>query len=299
MYLHHFVDKGGFASYGSYGVNNGTENSTNSAGGFASYGSYGGENGSTNNINTGFDNNQISSSPNFGRRTGEQTVRPLSLADVQAVTSDESGKHELDGQEIIVVCVLGRVVEIEKTANFTRVTLDDGKDKMEVRIWNTNDESSNEGQTSSSAVDEIQEGCYLKVYGNMRNFKGINNIVALSFKIVENPKEIQYHNLLIKFTSLYFKHGLLTNSSSTDSKQAVNVSGGFNNNDVLTPIQRNVQEILQKYQSTESGASIDDILSSLRSTYSETEIRNTISHLYSEGHIYSTIDEEHYKASTY
>eukprot|EP00105_Crassostrea_gigas_P019292 XP_011437735.1 PREDICTED: replication protein A 32 kDa subunit [Crassostrea gigas] len=63
----------------------------------------------------------------------------------------------------------------------------------------------------------------------------------------------------------------------------------------LNQVQNQVHSIIQS-NVTEEGASIENVCKQLRGV-PERSVREAIEFLSSEGHIYSTIDEDHYKAT--
>jgi len=68
---------------------------------------------------------------------------------------------------------------------------------------------------------------------------------------------------------------------------------------ILTPLQRQVLTLFERSpaQADERGTGVDDIRH-MMPTASEAEIRKAIEVLSSEGHLYSTTDEEHYKTTS-
>lgn len=66
-------------------------------------------------------------------------------------------------------------------------------------------------------------------------------------------------------------------------------SGGNVNDEVL--------KIIKQYQESDTGASVEVILSALRGQYDETKIRDAIEYLSNEGHCYTTIDDNHFKST--
>lgn len=63
-----------------------------------------------------------------------------------------------------------------------------------------------------------------------------------------------------------------------------------------TPVQNEALDIIRSCDS-DTGINIDQICQQLRGKYTEDNVREAIDWLGCEGHVYSTIDEEHFRAT--
>jgi replication factor A2 len=47
----------------------------------------------------------------------------------------------------------------------------------------------------------------------------------------------------------------------------------------------------------ESGVHVDDVVTQLNGRFTEAQVRESVEHLVNEGHLYSTIDDDHFKST--
>jgi replication factor A2 len=86
-------------------------------------------------------------------------------------------------------------------ANTLNLIVDDGTGAIEVRKWVTEGDESDESP-------ELQEGVYVKIYGNYKTYSNSHYISLLSAKLVESPDEITYHMLHAIHSHLHLSNGL-------------------------------------------------------------------------------------------
>ena len=79
--------------------------------------------------------------------------------------------------------------------------------------------------------------------------------------------------------------------TATSTAEAAPVKGlNTAQNDVL-------RFIREKSPSSESGPPITDIFRAFKGTYAEQQIRDAVEYLSNEGHVYSTLDDDHFRAT--
>ena len=180
--------------------------------------------------------------------------------------------------------------------------IDDGTGRIDTRYWLTNDPEDETAQNNEAA--DWQEGVYVRVFGHLRQFKNNtdkNSFVAMSIKPIDDFNEITFH--LLEATYIHLKNL----KEAQNPAAAYSYQGGQNPYEAqqqqvdqsadLQPLYATVLEIVQRASNTEEGASINFILEQM-SAYDvdESQVRGAIEYLSSEGHLYPTFDEEHFKA---
>jgi len=82
-----------------------------------------------------------------------------------------------------------------------------------------------------------------------------------------------------------------------NNQHNTNPSVIISNHDNFTPLQSQVLRIFETESGqSDQGTSLQDVISRLPS-HSPTDIRRAIEFLSDEGHLYSTVDEEHFKST--
>lgn len=63
-----------------------------------------------------------------------------------------------------------------------------------------------------------------------------------------------------------------------------------------TSLNDKVSQAIKEFDSSEEGASIDQLVQKFRGMHTESEIRDSIDYLLTDGQCYATIDSEHLKS---
>ncbi len=136
-------------------------------------------------------------------------------------------------------------------------------------------------------------------------------MLAFKIRVVEDPAELQYHQTLSTYVHLYNKFGPLPdvgvtsaigNAQNTSASNAYSApapayggGGGGGAGGGMTDVHKTVLQSIRSIKGSE-GAALDDVLRTLRNV-PQNQVREAIEYLSAEGHIYSTIDEQHFRAS--
>lgn len=233
----------------------------------------------------------------------EQTIQPVTIAMCCQSTPDDDGTGELleDGRKLYHVKIVGAVRSVEDFSTNCLYNIEDGTGLIEVKQWiDTND---------CTALHEIRQAClkdgtYLTIVGQIKDYDGKKTIVADSVRPIATGNEITHHMLEVVYTAENHKR---MNSSSYGMKPHGGI--GFGAMPSGAPIQQygshsNANDSLrdavltfirQEGDGLDDGASVPRCVQMLQARSSEYDIRKVIEDLAAEGHIYSTIDENHYK----
>eukprot|EP00003_Mantamonas_plastica_P013900 TRINITY_DN2415_c0_g1_i4.p2 TRINITY_DN2415_c0_g1~~TRINITY_DN2415_c0_g1_i4.p2 ORF type:complete len:189 (+),score=72.65 TRINITY_DN2415_c0_g1_i4:825-1391(+) len=182
--------------------------------------------------------------------------------------------------------------------------LDDGTGNVDVREWQ-HDEDTPYQQEKRLAW---QEGVYVHVIGTLKSFNNTKHVVAQNIALVEDKNQITYHLLDALRVHLVNTKGSSSSSSSAmsiDTDSAIDVKPNVNTayrpqefefGGDLDKIQSAVLKTIKDFGAAETGISVDDLSQRLNGFAGEPEIRKAIDFLSSEGHVYSTTDDNHYKS---
>jgi len=253
-----------------------------------------------------------------------QSLMAYSIKQLHAAaqpTSEDS--FRIDGREVNEVTIIGAILSVnEQTTNLTFV-VDDGTGKIEVKIWL---EEKNEAQQQKKA--SWRQGTYVRVIGNLRSLWNKRSIVAFTLIPIVNFNELTFHLLETIYTHLYNTRGPLTapapsggiSSTTTTSAYGTGGWGGgpasygaaphasasyggqkyvgsrSHTGGSLNDLQRAVLTVFKGYGG-DQGVSIGFVASRLSNDFNEYEVRQAVDFLSQEGHLYSTIDDEHFKST--
>ncbi|KAK4713372.1 hypothetical protein R3W88_019279 [Solanum pinnatisectum] len=229
------------------------------------------------------------------------TVKQISQA-IQS--SDEKSNFVIDGVDANNVRLVGMAYKKSERVTDVSFTIDDGTGRIECTRW-VND------TVDTKEVEQVSDGMYVRVHGHLKGFQGKTQLVIFSIRPITDYNEVATHFL----ECIYVHHcnrkpqsGLSVSApSKTDVPAAVSApSSGYNSSqcsgnlsiDGLKGIEKIVIDYLEQPSSLaqEKGIHRNEIAQHLRVPLEK--IKEAIESLESEGLVYSTIDECHFKSTS-
>ncbi|OXB74759.1 UNVERIFIED_CONTAM: hypothetical protein H355_003646 [Colinus virginianus] len=253
------------------------------------------------------------------QRSRSQSIVPCTVSQLLAAEQvDEAFRiHDV---EISQVTVVGIVRHAEKAPTNILYKVDDmTAAPMDVRQWVDTDEAGSENIV-------VPPGTYVKVAGHLRSFQNKKSLVAFKIMPLENMNEFTTHiletvnahmilrkNLMVcrrpspsprgfaAACAALFLLQLQSASRAPQSFTSAGISdvGGYGGGSLpvngLTAHQSQVLNLIKNCHSPE-GMSLQELKLQLHNV-SITTIKQAVEFLSSEGHIYSTVDDDHYKST--
>jgi len=213
-----------------------------------------------------------------------------------------------EGVDIHQVTFVGIIKEVQEAATNISYKVDDNSGEMvSVKKWIDNEEGTAEQYRRS----ECREDTYVRVIGHMKAFNEgqMRSVIAFSVVPIQDFNEISFHLLDVVYTNLMLTKGAASGQAQNGGLQTPqrfnqgNQGGGINDvfsgNGVqdagLSGTNKLVYNHITNCQSDE-GISIFDLKAKVRNINDGT-LRAALEWLSNEGHIYSTIDDDHYKST--
>jgi len=228
----------------------------------------------------------------------------------------------VDGAEVGQLHMIARIVSIDVQSSHTSYQLNDDTGTLDAKQW-SNDDQQAQGPN-------VREGSWVHIFGRINSFQGKCSINVFDLYPVTNFNEITHH-----FTEVIYSHltnlerakkremggGMMMNDnpmmSSGNATSSMgpgygqqmgggvgsNNSGGWNNgmsmnqDDGRSVIQQMVLKVVRspEFVNSETGCNVQSIFQKLPNENAQ-DIREAIDQLAEEGVMYSTLDDEHYKA---
>uniref|UniRef100_A0A3Q3W8A9 Replication protein A C-terminal domain-containing protein n=1 Tax=Mola mola TaxID=94237 RepID=A0A3Q3W8A9_MOLML len=155
----------------------------------------------------------------------------------------------------------------------------------------------------------LPPGTYVKVSGNLRSFQNHRSVVAFRVRPLEDMNEITSHMLEVVQAHMVLSKpqsmsgaggGMSSNVMPVSRPGSENMGGGYAgaNNMANNGLSANQNQVLSLIRGCPypQGISIQDLKQRL-SGISLSVIKQAVEFLSNEGHIFSTIDEDHYKST--
>ena len=200
---------------------------------------------------------------------------------------------------------MGKILEIEEEQVTYKLKVDDGTGTITVKIFLNGDDSDLERQR----LAELQKGKYVRVFGHMSSYQGAKELQAFSVRPVTDHNEVTYHLSQVIFQHLHLTKG----GSDITGAPAMGgaAAGGFGaaapaaaapaaafGASGMNPIQADVLAIFDAPDAAaiEAGFTAHDIIARSNNRYNKGQVDDAILFLVNEGHLYSTIDDQHFKS---
>ncbi|XP_020113245.1 replication protein A 32 kDa subunit A-like [Ananas comosus] len=222
-------------------------------------------------------------------------------------SSDDKSSVVVDGINATNFRIVGLVMNKRERATDVTFTIDDGTGRMDFLRW-VNDAS----DTNETAI--IQNGMYVNVIGSITGFQERKRASAFSVRPV-----IDYNQVALHFIECIYMHlknaksevGSSASTSSTlvtgtplsnglkelHSQVSNQVSGQSGVSGSETDIYKLVLDVFQEPASlaNEHGLHVDEVVRRLG--LPSNKIKEAIDYHVDVGHIYSTIDDYHFKSA--
>ncbi|XP_030268147.1 replication protein A 32 kDa subunit-like isoform X3 [Sparus aurata] len=147
-------------------------------------------------------------------------------------------------------------------------------------------------------------GTYVRVIGSLRNFSGQRSLLAMSIRCIKDLNEITSNMLEVvqahkQFFGKVYDVNMNTTATSLSGRVLSQSGGGHVEGTLpngLSTIQGQVLHVIRGFSVHDKGISLHDLKTKLN-YLSMREIRSSLVLLVNEGHIVSTLDEHHFKAT--
>ncbi|XP_054798899.1 replication protein A 32 kDa subunit A [Prosopis cineraria] len=242
------------------------------------------------------------SSPLPAKSRDTQGLVPVTVKQISEAShsGDEKSNFLINGVDVTNVTLVGMVFEKVDRNTDVSFVLDDGTGRITCRRWVNEPFDSKE-------MEEIRDGMYVRVYGHLKSFQGVKQVVAFSIRPVMSFDEISFHFIDCIHNHLHSKvkvEGVtparpssLTTSHVSNGHQAPSSNPLYAQYSVdgLKDCDKLVLDYLNQHSdmSDERGIHVDELSRELKLPLDK--IMLSLKTLGDDGLVYSTIDDNHYK----
>ncbi|KAM9532367.1 replication protein A 32 kDa subunit [Guaruba guarouba] len=228
------------------------------------------------------------------QRLRSQNIVPCTVSQLLAAEQVEE-TFRIGDVEIAQVTIVGIIRHAEKAPTNILYKVDDmTAAPMDVRQWVDTDEAGSENVV-------VPPGTYVKVAGHLRSFQNKRSLVAFKIMPLENMNEFTTHMVEIVNAHMILRRNLMSASKAPQSfSTGMGDVGGYGGGgslpvNGLTVHQTQVLNLIKNCPVPE-GMSLQELKVQLHNMSMST-IKQAVEFLSSEGHIYSTVDDDHYKST--
>jgi len=249
----------------------------------------------------GFEASSQADTPGGGekKRNRAQNLVPVRIAEI--LNAPEDGLS-IEGRPVGMVEFVGQVKNVDVASSKTTYTVDDDTGSISAVHWTDGDKS------VSTPGESIGEGTHARVVGVVRASKGEKHVMVFRINEVEGREEVDAHKLEVVHAKLKIKQLVNKENSAIGANPLSNsMVGGFGGStggdmgggggsSFGNPKHEAVFKMLQGCTRDE-GLHRDELLAGLKDKMSKKDLDDALSYLSDEGHIYSTMDEDHFKTT--
>ncbi|KAM9310138.1 replication protein A 32 kDa subunit isoform 2-T2 [Pholidichthys leucotaenia] len=235
-------------------------------------------------------------------RTRANQIIPCTVSQLMSASQADEA-FRVGDVEVAQVTIVGIIRSTDKSMTNIQYKVDDMTGApMDVKQW-----VDLEDPTVDSTV--LLPGTYVKVSGNLRSFQNHRSVVAFSIRPLEDMNEITSHMLEVVQAHMALGKpqtmsnvggGMSSNITPVSRPSAGTMAKGYPgaNDMVNNGLSANQNQVLCLIKSCPEpqGISIQELKQRLGGM-SLNIIKQAVEFLSNEGHIFSTIDEDHYKST--
>lgn len=148
-----------------------------------------------------------------GEKKKQKMYTPVTLQLFKTAEICENDLFKIDGQEVNDVVLVGRIYKWEEQPTRTTFFINDNTGVVKVAYYNKEENSLPKYMKNFV----YEEGCYAKVFGSIKNFKGVNQVVGVHLAKIEDFDIITNHFLQVFIGSCVRKKGILSSQDLTES----------------------------------------------------------------------------------
>lgn len=231
--------------------------------------------------------------------TQSQSVRRLTIKQVAEAIGQSPDGLVVDGKEVSNIALVGKVSNVKEDQVLFTMMLDDGTGSIAVKMYINND--GNEDMERDQR-GQLKDGIYVRVFGHVHQYNNETSINAFSIRPILDYNEITYHLSQVIFQHLHLtkesqhQGGAPAQKDVTAMKHAVGVAhqhvGG------MAPVDTEVLNIFNSMDTSgnEAGMGVADVVAHSNNRLDQSTVMAAIHRLVEDGHLYSTIDDAHWKS---
>ncbi|KAH8269346.1 hypothetical protein KR018_005964, partial [Drosophila ironensis] len=210
---------------------------------------------------------------------------------IKQIVDAPEGNIEMFGMQYAMACVVGIVRNVETSSTKITYTLEDHSGRIDAHYW------LEEGDALKAP--EVMVNNYVKVYGTTRSQAGQKTLMVFKLLPVLDPNEVCTH--LLEALNARYKAEDYQSKGGASEGAGHSGAGGMGDftasqsSAIVSGLDPKQQAVFQAIKSnvSEEGISRKELKTKF-SHISDSELNNILDFMISEGHIYSSIDADHF-----
>ncbi len=240
-----------------------------------------------------------------GEKRGRQRAQNIVPVFIRDVTDSSGETFSVEGQEVGMVVVVGQVKRIDQQATKTVYTVQDETGDIDCVHWVE--------ENQENAATDISENIYCRVVGAVRTSQDKRHLMVFKISPTSGTAENDGHKLDVEYAKLKIRQvkekedlaigagprggadGALSNSMMGGFGGGGSVGSGAGGQSYGNAKQDMVYRMVAAC-TREEGINRDEVAQQLSGKLTAKEVSDALDYLSGEGHVYSTVDDDHFKA---
>ena len=244
------------------------------------------------------------SETNYQKRQQEDSITPVTIKQIADATASSAEADEfalLTGKPIGLVTVVGKIVSKEETGTHKLLSIDDGTGIACCKEFASEDAN---GEANEAKMETNE---YVRVTGKLKSWNDARYIQVMNCRKITDFNEVAFHFLDAMYASSRFSNEkgsgvaaqATTATGAAPAAYAMPTSG--NNPETSGSLQQQLLDIYNNPSGPaagDSGIEIAQMCELLGGKYTLEAIREAVEMLSNEGHVYSTITDDHHRSTS-
>lgn len=208
---------------------------------------------------------------------------------------------------------MGKILNVKEDNVTFNMLLDDGTGRITVKIFISSDDADDYEKQKRA---ELREGIYVRVFGHLSHYNNERQINCFSARPLTDHNEVTYHLSQVIYQHLHLLKEDKDTGAPPEAPGALKfdgaggagqmgagaapsaVPGGYGVVGGLNPIQNEVLTIFNApdAMAIDVGLTIADVITRSGNRFNQQQVLSAVNYLVEEGHLYSTIDDAHWKS---
>jgi len=244
----------------------------------------------------------------------QKTLLPLTVHQLLSAGQDEpdAPTFKVDGCDLHQVKIVGQVLEIVETATMRAYKVDDGTGVLSCRVFVEQDET----EYAQERRSYCQKGSYVRVVGQMREYQGQRHLSVHNMRVVKDGNEITHHLLEVIWVHCQNTKGRMQKPGAVGGmgvgmgnmaggmmggygqKMMGGGGGGGGGGGAMSNVNQAVLDAFMEHNDGDVGADLATVIRALSTrNITPNQVQQAVEFLAQEGQLYTTTDENHYKAT--
>ncbi|KJE94440.1 hypothetical protein CAOG_05082 [Capsaspora owczarzaki ATCC 30864] len=208
-------------------------------------------------------------------------ITSCTIRQILQMAPSQGNNWRMDGAEFAVVKIVGVIRSVQEVTSHRTYLIEDGTSQITAKAF---------GPVNNA---DLREGVYARITGPVREFQNVRSIHPATLHPITNFDEITHHSLEAILTHLQRTKGSLQDRAGGAGQPASSLLRSHAQTGDLSSLATQLVTLI----GSSPDISFDDIRDQFPNATPD-QLRNVLTDLTNEGHVYTTHDDDHFKLTS-